>query len=367
MIDEDLMSIDLSIEKEILQQSSFTSDVFNVQEAKSEICSEEEIEISRSLVKTLKSSHITSSDSAQSPFSPEVKNFISDMFSQKFSFDFGDLGVDVINFKDLKMREELGKGGYGKVYRAYFRDSECAVKIVNAETINEKVVKDFIKEIQSLIKIRHIRFLLLLGICIEGPLCIVTELAKGGNLLDAIEKDKFSSEEKLGIALHIAEGINYIHNKRPSIIHRDIKPQNILLDKFNQVKIGDLGLSRSIEQIANSGSLENTQVCQGTIRYMAPELYEEHPVCSPKSDVWAYGCVLYQLFSKLQPWNGLEQLAIQRRLVLKLPFQINSELAGDIHDLILRCCQIEPELRPTFKEIRLSLYQIMGIQPSQLS
>ncbi|CAG9323139.1 unnamed protein product [Blepharisma stoltei] len=380
-IEDDVMSLDLSAEKSGgVQENEVTGEEFHIiQLAKSEIFSEaEEKSIEKEKngkdedlhIEILKQSILvrtSSSESSHSPFTLEVKNLISGMLSKKFSIDFGDLGVDIINYQEIKMREELGKGGYGKVYRAYFRDSEVAVKIVNSEKIDAKVVEDFIKEIQSLIKIRHHKFLLLLGICIEGPLCIVTELAKGGNLADAIEKNKFDHSEKLKIALQIAEGMNYIHNKKPPIVHRDLKPQNILLDQFNQVKIGDLGLSRTIEQVANTNSIENTQICQGTIRYMAPELYEDHPACSTKTDIWAYGCVLYQLFTGLQPWSGLDLLGVQRRLVLKYPFEVSEEMPEPLKELILKCCTVDPISRPRFKEIRLNLYAIMGIQPSQLS
>ena len=93
--------------------------------------------------------------------------------------------------------------------------------------------------------------------------------------------------------------MNFIHNKNPPIIHRDLKPQNILLDRFNQVKIADFGLSRQTKASATAMTfkLESTEIFTGTVRYMAPELYDENPQCSRATDIWAFGCILLFLFT----------------------------------------------------------------------
>lgn len=310
----------------------------------------------------------SSSDSInKSQITPKIHNMLSE-YLLKTPSDFmslSDFGVEMIKYNELKFREVLGKGAYGTVHRGYFRESEVAIKVINTEKIDDRLAKEFIKEIESLVKIRHNRFLLLLGVCIEGPLCIVTELSKGGNLASAIEKHSLLVDQKLKIALQIAEGIHYIHSKNPPIVHRDLKPQNILLDEYNQVKIADLGLSRAIEKVSNTEKINSTRVCAGTIRYMAPELYYEEPVCLRATDIWAYGCVIYHLFTGNLPWTGLEQVAVQRRLILREPFICNAEMTFGIEEIVKGCCQVDPEKRIGFKEIKVKILELLGVQNSQ--
>ena len=311
----------------------------------------------------------SSTDSVKTQKTLNIQNMLSETLLKTPSdtFSLSDLGVEIAKYKELQLRELLGKGAYGNVHRGYFRNGEVAIKIINHDKLDDRVAKEFIKEIEILVKIRHTRFLSLLAVCIEGPLCIITELSKGGNLALAIENNILSTDEKIKIASEIAEGILHIHSKNPAIVHRDLKPQNILLDKFKQVKIGDLGLSRAIEKISNTEKINSTRVCAGTVRYMAPELYYEEPICNKATDVWAFGCVLFHLFTGTPPWHGLENTAVQRRLILKQPFICNFEAIPAIEDLIKRCCDIDPDNRIGFEEINRKLLEILGIQNSQQS
>ena len=330
----------------------------------------EEFQIQTPLVKSELLKRQSSSDSLnKSQITPKIQSMISEILLKTPSdfMSLSDFGVEVIKYDELKIRELLGQGAYGKVYRGYFRESEVAIKVINTDKLDDRLAKEFIKEIEILVKVRHKRFLLLFGVCIEGPLCIVTELSKGGNLASAIERNVLSLDQKLKISLQIAEGIHYIHSKNPPIVHRDLKPQNILLDEYNQVKIGDLGLSRAIEKVANIEKINSTRICAGTIRYMAPELYYEEPICSRATDIWAYGCVLYNLFTGTQPWNGLEINAVQRRLILKEPFIYDADLLPGIEYIIKNCCATDPDTRIGFKEIKKLILEMLGIQNSQQS
>lgn len=277
-------------------------------------------------------------------------------------------GVEIVPYSELILKEELGRGGYGRVHRGIFRNNAVAVKVVTDRGLSDKMVRDFLKEIECLVKIRHDRFLMLQAICLEGPLCMVTELAKGGNLADAIEKGKIDPADKPLIGLQIAQGMAFIHSKTPPIIHRDLKPQNILLDRYKQVKICDLGLSRSIAgSAANTLRLESTELFAGTIRYMAPEHFDDNPIISRGTDVWAFGCILSQLFTGKAPWSGLELPAVQRRLLLKTEFPLEEDLDPQVKSLIAACCSIQTAVRPKFAEIITQLEAIIGLPSSQLS
>ena len=277
-------------------------------------------------------------------------------------------GVEIVPYSELTLKEELGRGGYGRVHRGIFRNNTVAVKIVTDRGLSDKMVRDFLKEIECLVKIRHDRFLMLQAICLEGPLCMVTELAKGGNLADALEKGKIEPADKPLIGLQIAQGMAFIHSKNPPIIHRDLKPQNILLDRYKQVKICDLGLSRSVAaSAANTFRLESTELFAGTVRYMAPEHFDDNPVISRGTDVWAFGCILSQLFSGKAPWSGLELPAVQRRLLMKTEFPLEKDLDPQVKSLVAACCSLQTAARPKFAEIITKLEAIIGVPSSQLS
>jgi len=349
-----------------VQASSIFEEVESINSASSLSLSRSEI-VQSPAGSLAKLTHSTSDPSPS--MSPHMKSVLSELLLKTTSnIDFTQLkfyGVETIKFSELKIREEIGRGAYGKVCRAYFRDNRVAVKVSHIENVTQRVVMEFMKEIQNLIQIRHPRFLLLLAICVEGPLCIVTELAKGGNLADALKEQRIQEQDKLRIAMQIAEGMNYIHNKDPPIVHRDLKPQNILLDTFMQVKVADLGLSRSMGgNSANTMRLEDTELFAGTIRYMAPELFDEEPSCSRATDVWSFGCILHQLFTNELPWHNLELSAVQRRLVLKQPFPIREDLPEDWKALVRRCTDLDPRSRPRFNQIMSSLEELAGVPQS---
>jgi serine/threonine-protein kinase CTR1 len=158
--------------------------------------------------------------------------------------------------------------------------------------------------------------------------------------------------------------MNYIHNKDPPIVHRDLKPQNILLDTFKQVKIADLGLSRKMGNSANTMRLEDTELFAGTIRYMAPELFDEEPSCSRATDVWSFACILHQLFTNELPWQNLELAGVQRRLVLKQPFPVAEGLPEDVSALVVKCTDLDPRARPKFNYIIGALEVMSGVPQS---
>ena len=341
----------------------------NIVEAQSEDDDEVDVRQNTPMIKTNILRRNSSTESVNLQLTPKIQTMLSEilMKTPTDAISLKDFGVEEVKFTELKLREILGQGAYGKVHRGYFRGSEVAIKIIDTEkTFDDRLAKEFIKEIESLLKIRHNRFLLLLAVCIEGPLCIVTELSKGGNLGAAIDNKSLTWEDKLKIALQVAEGVHYIHSKSPPIVHRDIKPQNILLDEFKQVKIADLGLSRAIEKVSNTEKVNSTRVCAGTIRYMAPELYYEEPICYRPTDVWAYGCVLLHLFSENVPWTGLDLVAVQRRLILKQPLLIDEKIEEGVKAIVKMCCMIDPEERIGFQEIRIRLLDILGVQNSLL-
>ena len=138
--------------------------------------------------------------------------------------------------------------------------------------------------------VRHPYLLLLMGVTIDGPnLCFITEFIDNNTLFFALHKNKkrkLNYNERLKIALQIAKGVVYLHKNEPPIVHRDLKPENILLDRSMNVKIADFGLARPLIYLQGEEAIENTTICIGTTRFMAPELFDRKIVSlGPEVDV----------------------------------------------------------------------------------
>ncbi|KAF3576689.1 hypothetical protein DY000_02033454 [Brassica cretica] len=191
----------------------------------------------------------------------------------------------------------LGKGGFGTVYKGKLPDGnhDVAVKILLESKGNGE---EFINELASMSRTSHVNIVSLLGFCYEGnKRAIIYEFMPNGSL------DKFISEnmsaklewKKLyDIALGVSRGLEYLHNRCISrIVHFDIKPQNILMDKDLCPKISDFGLAKLCK---NKDSIISMLDARGTAGYIAPEVFSKNfGGVSHKSDVYSYGMVVLEM------------------------------------------------------------------------
>ncbi|KAG5846274.1 hypothetical protein ANANG_G00148040 [Anguilla anguilla] len=177
---------------------------------------------------------------------------------------------------------------------------------------------------------------------------IVMEYCEGGNLSEEIKKQKdtgeyFPEDQILAWFVEICMAVEYVHEK--NILHRDIKPQNIFLDKYGRTRLGDFGLAKPLER---SSGYARTVV--GTFCYRSPEIIEEGPYGS-KSDVWALGCVLYELCERRRAFPE-ENL---RKLFNKIadgPYpSISEPFSTDLRDLVRDLLQKNPADRPSASDI----------------
>ena len=220
--------------------------------------------------------------------------------------NFGDWQIppwELFIFKDRL----LGEGAFSKVYLAKWRETFVVAKVINSELLE---LKKFLieREIDIMTKLHHPNIVQFLGY-IESPFIIVMEYIPNGNLEKRIPYLKKS--QKIKIMLNILQGLTYLHNRLPySLIHRDIKPTNIVLTASNFAKITDFGLSKfhcfengltnlefnTIEFKKESGRYLELTDCVGTERYMAPEMKEYINDYTNKVDIYSTGILLYELF-----------------------------------------------------------------------
>ncbi|KAG2636910.1 hypothetical protein PVAP13_2NG493400 [Panicum virgatum] len=213
-------------------------------------------------------------------------------------FSYRDLFRATDGFKD---RNFLGVGGFGRVYKGVLPASgqEIAVKMVSHDS--RQGVREFVAEVVSIGRLRHRNLVQLLGYCRrEGELLLVYDYMENGSL-DRYLHDKhaptLSWHERFRIIKGVATGLLYLHEDwEQVVIHRDVKPSNVLLDAGMNARLGDFGLAR----LYDHGTVPQSTHVVGTIGYLAPELMRMGKV-TPSTDVFAFGVFLLEVACALRP------------------------------------------------------------------
>ncbi|CAI0446942.1 unnamed protein product [Linum tenue] len=213
-------------------------------------------------------------------------------------FSYDELKKCTSNFSGSN---ELGSGGYGKVYKGVLSDGQI-VAIKRAQQESLQGGQEFKTEIELLSRVHHKNLLALIGFCFEqGEQMLVYEFMPNGTLKESLTGRSgihLDWRRRLRIALGSAKGLAYLHElANPAIIHRDIKSTNILLDQNLSAKVADFGLSKLVCD-STKGHV-STQV-KGTLGYLDPEYYMTQQL-TEKSDVYSFGVVMLELVTARQP------------------------------------------------------------------
>uniref|UniRef100_A0A0D9W9B0 non-specific serine/threonine protein kinase n=1 Tax=Leersia perrieri TaxID=77586 RepID=A0A0D9W9B0_9ORYZ len=264
-----------------------------------------------------------------------------------------------ISWDELELKERVGAGSFGTVYRADWHGSDVAVKVLTDQDVGEAQLKEFLREIAIMKRVRHPNVVLFMGAVTKCPhLSIVTEYLPRGSLFRLINKasagEMLDLRRRLRMALDVAKGINYLHCLNPPIVHWDLKTPNMLVDKNWSVKVGDFGLSRF-----KANTFISSKSVAGTPEWMAPEFLRGEP-SNEKCDVYSFGVILWELLTMQQPWSGLSPaqvvgaVAFQNRR-LPIPQDTVPELAA----LVESCWDDDPRQRPSFSSIVDTLKKLL--------
>ncbi|XP_050211541.1 serine/threonine-protein kinase STY46-like isoform X2 [Mercurialis annua] len=246
----------------------------------------------------------------------------------------------------LKYEEKVASGSYGDLYKGTFCSQDVAIKVLRVEHLNDKLRKEFAQEIFIMRKVRHKNVVQFIGACTRPPtLCIVTEFMCGGSMFDLLHKQKqtFDLPSLVRLAIDVSKGMNYLHQN--NIVHRDLKSANLLLDENGVVKVADFGVARVQDQ---SGVMTAET---GTYRWMAPEVIEHKPY-DHKVDVFSFSIVLWELLTGKLPYEHLTPLQAAVGVVQQCTRpSIPSDTHPRLVELLERCWQQDPLLRPEFSEV----------------
>ncbi|OHT15735.1 TKL family protein kinase [Tritrichomonas foetus] len=252
------------------------------------------------------------------------------------------------DISDFQFEKPIGKGGFGQVWLA--RDLRtgkmCAIKELHSDNLTGRNMSNFVREINTMIKVRERFILPFIGYTIEPPYSIITEYVPNGALYNYVNitrrKQALSGTHLTIIALGICWGMIKLHKHH--ILHRDLKASNILLDSNYLPIICDFGISRYEPR---NGVMTNRI---GTMSHMAPEvMFSRNYTLS--CDVYSYGFLLYEMADGHNPYRLPLEDIVKAVADNQRPAFLNKEIPKPLIDLIEKCWDNDPTKRPTFYDI----------------
>ncbi|SHE34410.1 serine/threonine protein kinase [Tissierella praeacuta DSM 18095] len=240
--------------------------------------------------------------------------------------------------------EQIGGGGMALVYKAKCQllDRFVAVKVLKEEFVNdEEFVRKFRRESQAAASLSHPNIVNIYDVGVENDedsqiYYIVMEYIKGKTLKEIIkENGKLSIENTLEYSYRIAEALQHAHKNH--LVHRDIKPHNIMITDDNRVKVTDFGIARA----ATSSTMTTTSNVLGSVHYFSPE-QARGGYTDEKSDIYSLGIVMYEMLTGKLPYEGESPITVALKHVqedIRPPREFNSEIPIGFENIILKCVQ----------------------------
>ncbi|XP_021889335.1 serine/threonine-protein kinase HT1-like [Carica papaya] len=256
-----------------------------------------------------------------------------------------------IDLRKLNMGMAFAQGAFGKLYRGTYNGEDVAIKILerpeNSPEKAQVMEQQFQQEVMMLATLKHPNIVRFIGACRKPMVwCIVTEYAKGGSVRQFLARRQNRAVPlKLAVkqALDVARGMAYVHGL--GFIHRDLKSDNLLISGDKSIKIADFGVARI--EVQTEGMTPET----GTYRWMAPEMIQHRPY-TQKVDVYSFGIVLWELITGLLPFQNMTAVQAAFAVVNKgVRPVIPNDCLPVLSEIMTRCWDTNPEVRPPFTEI----------------
>uniref|UniRef100_A0A452INY8 Mitogen-activated protein kinase kinase kinase 7 n=1 Tax=Gopherus agassizii TaxID=38772 RepID=A0A452INY8_9SAUR len=267
------------------------------------------------------------------------------------------LNFEEIVYKEIEVEEVVGRGAFGVVCKAKWRGKDVAIKQIESESER----KAFIVELRQLSRVNHPNIVKLYGAC-QNPVCLVMEYAEGGSLYNVLHGAEplpyYTAAHAMSWCLQCSQGVAYLHSMKPkALIHRDLKPPNLLLVAGGTVlKICDFGTACDIQTHMTNN--------KGSAAWMAPEVFEGSNY-SEKCDVFSWGIILWEVITRRKPFDEIGGPAFRIMWAVHNGTRppLIKNLPKPIESLMTRCWSKDPSQRPSMEEIVKIMTHLMRYFP----
>ncbi|XP_051781411.1 mitogen-activated protein kinase kinase kinase 7 isoform X2 [Erpetoichthys calabaricus] len=262
-----------------------------------------------------------------------------------------------IDYGEIEVEEVVGRGAFGVVCKAKWRGKDVAIKTIESESER----KAFSVELRQLSRVSHPNIVKLYGSC-SSPVCLVMEYAEGGSLYNVLHGAEplphYTAAHAMSWCLQCSQGVAYLHGMKPkALIHRDLKPPNLLLVAGGTVlKICDFGTACDIQTHMTNN--------KGSAAWMAPEVFEGSNY-SEKCDVFSWGIILWEVITRRKPFDEIGGPAFRIMWAVHNGTRppLIKNLPKPIESLMTRCWSKDPSQRPSMEEIVKIMSHLMKYFP----
>lgn len=272
-----------------------------------------------------------------------LKNGGRDNISVIVAINDGVIGMLIKN--RFEVRELTAEGGMSRVYRAYDRKEKAyvAVKVLKKEFgSNRQIVEGFLREGETTARLTHKNIVRTIDYGVKGTnRYIIMNYVEGCTLADVMQKRRLTVEECVSVAQKLISALNYAHHR--GVIHRDLKPHNILIDKEGEPYITDFGIAEEL----GAEEKRNGEKVVGSVSYFSPEQATGGKT-GPASDIYSMGIMLYEMCTGRLPFIAEDKLSVALMHLHTPPVpprEINPELPESLNRIILKAMEKKPEMR----------------------